>query len=389
MIRYCLLQKGNSVNLNVFSEHFSSIEDTRQSAKVTYPLFDVLFLTLCAVIAGCQGWEDIEDFGENRLPWLKKLGFFALGLPVHDTIARIIARIEPTQLQHSFANWMQAVAVLTDGEVVAIDGKTLCSSYNRKCRRSAIHMVSAFATANGVVMGQVKTEEKSNEITAIPELLDLLSIKGCLVTIDAMGCQKEIAAKIVDDKGADYLLAVKGNQEKLHKGIQSAFREHLKSKPEQLSSVEKAHGRLEYREYHVLASSVLPASITDAWVGLKTIGLAISYRMTKHKKSRVESRYFISSATLSSSRFAKAVRSHWGIENKLHWVLDVSMEEDDSQIFRGHAAANMATMRHLGLNMLRAETSKAMSVPRKQRRAHINEAYLEQVLLAGLSMDKK
>lgn len=150
------------MNLNVFSEHFSSIEDSRQSAKVTYPLFDVLFLTLCAVIAGCQGWEDIEDFGEDRLPWLQKLGFFALGLPVHDTIARIIARIEPTQLQQSFANWMQAVTVLTDGEVVAIDGKTLCSSYNRKSRRSAIHMVSAFATANGVVMGQVKTEEKSN-----------------------------------------------------------------------------------------------------------------------------------------------------------------------------------------------------------------------------------
>lgn len=151
MIRYCLLQKGNSVNLNVFSEHFSSIEDTRQSAKVTYPLFDVLFLTLCAVISGCQGWADIEDFGESRLAWLQKLGFFALGVPVHDAIARIIARIEPSQLQHCFANWMQAVTVLTDGEVVAIGGKTLCSSYNRKSRRSAIHMVSAFASANGVV----------------------------------------------------------------------------------------------------------------------------------------------------------------------------------------------------------------------------------------------
>ena len=388
MIRCGLLQKGNSMNLNVFSEHFSSIEDTRQSAKITYPLFDVLFLTLCAVIAGCQGWEDIEDFGENRLSWLQKLGFFALGLPVHDTIARIIARIEPTQLQHCFANWMQAVAMLTDGEVVAIDGKTLCSSYNRKNRCSAIHMVSAFATANGVVMGQVKTEDKSNEITAIPELLDLLSIKGCLVTIDAMGCQKEIAAKIVD-KGADYLLAVKGNQEKLHEGIQAAFRKHLKSEPEQLQSIEKAHGRVEYREYHVLDSRLLPANVTNAWVGLKTIGLAISYRMTKHKESRLEYRYFISSAALTSCRFAKAVRSHWGIENKLHWVLDVSMDEDDNQIFRGHAAANMATMRHLGLNMLRAETSKAMSVPRKQRRVHINEAYLEQVLLAGLSMNKK
>ena len=376
------------MNLNVFSEHFSCIEDTRQSAKITYPLFDVLFLTLCAVIAGCQGWEDIEDFGEHRLAWLQKLGFFALGLPVHDTIARIIARIEPTQLQHCFANWMQAVTVLTDGEVVAIDGKTLCSSYNRKSRRSAIHMVSAFACANGVVMGQVKTEEKSNEITAIPELLDLLSIKGCLVSIDAMGCQKGIVAKIVD-KEADYLLAVKGNQETLYEGIQSAFRSHLKSVPEQLQSVEKAHGRIEYREYHVLDSSVLPSTITDAWVGLKMIGLAISYRMTKHKESHLEYRYFISSASLTSSRFAKTVRGHWGMENKLHWVLDVSMDEDDNQIFRGNAAANMATMRHLGLNMLRAETSKVMSVPRKQRKAHIDEGYLEKVVMAGLSVDEK
>lgn len=156
-----------------------------------------------------------------------------------------------------------------------------------------------------------------------------------------------------------------------------------------MNSVEKAHGRIEYREYHVLDSSVLPASMTGAWVGLKTIGLAISYRMTKQKESRLEYRYFISSAALTSNRLAQAVRSHWGIENKLHWVLDVSMDEDDNQIFRGHAAANMATMRHLSLNMLRAETSKAMSVPRKQRRAHIDEGYLEKVVMAGLSMDEK
>lgn len=376
------------MNLNVFSEHFSSIEDTRQSAKITYPLFDVLFLTLCAVISGCQGWEDIEDFGEARLQWLQKLGFFAEGVPVHDTIARIIARIEPTQLQRCFADWMQAVAVLTEGQVVAIDGKTLCSSYNRTSRRSAIHMVSAFASANGVVLGQVKTEEKSNEITAIPELLDLLELKGCLVSIDAMGCQKDIAHKIVD-KGADYLLAVKANQEKLHDAVQSVFTQHLLTQPESQGAIEQSRGRIEYREYHVLDSSLLPEYLSSQWCGIKTVGLAISYRMVKQKKSELEYRYFISSAELTAVRLASAVREHWGIENQLHWVLDVSMDEDDNQIFRGNAAANMATMRHLGLNMLRAETSKVMSVPRKQRKAHIDEGYLEKVVMAGLSMDEK
>ena len=272
------------MNLNVFSEHFSSIEDTRQSAKITYPLFDVLFLTLCAVISGCQGWEDIEDFGEAKLHWLQKLGFFAEGVPVHDTIARIIARIEPTQLQRCFAQWMQAVAVLTDGQVVAIDGKTLCSSYNRTSRRSAIHMVSAFASANGVVLGQVKTEEKSNEITAIPELLDLLELKGCLVSIDAMGCQKDIAQKIVD-KGADYLLAVKANQEKLHDAVQSIFTQHLLTQPESQGSIEQSRGRIEYREYHVLDSSLLPEHLSSQWCGIKTVGLAISYRLVKQKKA--------------------------------------------------------------------------------------------------------
>jgi len=179
---------------------------------------------------------------------------------------------------------MQAVAVLTDGQVVAIDGKTLCSSYNRTSRRSAIHMVSAFANANGVVLGQVKTEEKSNEITAIPELLDLLELKGCLVSIDAMGCQKDIAQKIVD-KGADYLLAVKANQEKLHDAVQSIFTQHLLTQPESQGSIEQSRGRIEYREYHVLDSSLLPEHLSSQWCGIKTVGLAISYRLVKQKKA--------------------------------------------------------------------------------------------------------
>lgn len=195
------------MSIDVFAEYFSDVTDPRQSAKVTYPLYDVLFLSICGVITGCEGWEDIEDFGRARLNWLQGLGLFKEGLPVHDTIARIISSIEPEQLQRSFISWMQKVHTLTKGEVVAIDGKTLRSSYNRENRQSAIHMVSAFATGNGVVMGQIKADTKSNEITAIPELLHLLDIKGCLIIIDAMGCQKTIAKTIIN-KGADYLLAV-------------------------------------------------------------------------------------------------------------------------------------------------------------------------------------
>ena len=189
------------MNIDIFAEHFSELEDPRQASKVVYPLFDVVFLTLCAVIAGCEGWEDIEDFGEVHLPWFQSKGLFKNGIPVHDTIARIISGIKPEPFQAAFVRWTQAINQHTDGALVAIDGKTLRSSYDREDRTSTIHMVSAYAAANKLVLGQIKTDAKSNEITAIPELLALLDIKGCLVSIDAMGCQKSIAAQIVKQDG--------------------------------------------------------------------------------------------------------------------------------------------------------------------------------------------
>ncbi len=364
------------MSIDVFAEHFSDVTDPRQSAKVTYPLYDVLFLSVCGVITGCEGWEDIEDFGHARLSWLQGLGLFKDGLPVHDTIARIISSIEPEQLQSSFISWMQKVHSLTDGEVVAIDGKTLRSSYNREDRQSAIHMVSAFATANGVVMGQIKTDSKSNEITAIPELLNLLDIKGCLITIDAMGCQKAIANTIVN-KGADYLLAVKGNQKKLYDAIKLAF----SGIDTESLNIEKGHGRIEAREYHVLDASEL-AETFPQWTGLKSIGMAVRYQHDDEKPS-LEYRYYISSATLSTDQFAKAVRSHWGIEASLHWVLDTAMKEDDCQIFRGNGAENLARLRHIAKNMIKADKSRKASVRRKQRMALMEESYLEAVFLAG------
>ena len=364
------------MSIDVFAEHFADVHDPRQSAKVTYPLYDVLFLSICGVITGCEGWEDLEDFGRARLKWLNGLGLFKDGLPVHDTIARIISSVEPEQLQSSFIRWMQKVHSLTDGEVVAIDGKTLRSSYNRENRQSAIHMVSAFATANGVVMGQIKTDAKSNEITAIPELLNLLDLKGCLITIDAMGCQKDIAQTIVN-KGADYLLAVKDNQRKLHNAIKEAFRG---VKPASLE-MEKAHGRIEAREHYVLDASELAKEFPE-WPGLKSIAMAVRYQHDNEKPS-LEHRYYISSATLSTEQFAKAVRGHWGIESSLHWVLDTAMKEDNCQIFRGNGAENLARLRHIAKNMIKADKSRKASVRRKTRMAMMEEDYLEAIFLAG------
>lgn len=366
------------MSTNVFGRIFDNVKDPRQASKVVYKLYDLLFLTICGVISGCEGWEDIRDFGEARLPWLKSLGLFSDGLPVDDTIARLISRIEPEQLQKSFIKWMRQANKLTCGEVVAVDGKTLRSSYNRDDKKSAIHMVSAFATANGVVMGQIKTDEKSNEITAIPALLKMLDIRGCLITIDAMGCQKDIAETITN-KGADYLLALKTNQELLHKAVVSAFRQ---AKLTADTQIEKGHGRIEAREYYILDATDI-ANEFPQWKGLRTIGMAINY-INDGEKESVHYRYYISSAELSQEQFGRAVRGHWGIESNLHWVLDTAMKEDNCQIYKDNGAENLARLRHIARNVIRADKSRKASVRRKQRMAAMDPSYLETVFFNGL-----
>ncbi|WED79346.1 MULTISPECIES: ISAs1 family transposase [Aeromonas] len=367
-----------------FTQFFFDLEDPRQATKIAYPFFDVVFLTVCAAIGGAHGWEDIELFGEAHLEWLQRNGLFLKGLPVHDTIARIISRIQPEQFQNAFVRWMQATSERTDGELIAIDGKTLRSSYDRDSRQSTIHMVSAFAAENRLVLGQVKTDAKSNEITAIPELLALLDIKGCLVSIDAMGCQTEIASTIVKG-GGDYLLAVKGNQPTLHHAVRAALVESTK-KPlsEETFSVEKEHGRIDGREYHVLPAGALAEQFPE-WKALKSIGVAISYRIENMEKFSMEYRYYISSAELTPEQFSSAVRGHWAIENSLHWVLDVVMNEDACQIYRGDAPQILACARHMAQNMLRAETSRKASLRKKQQFAGMCSTYLEKVLDAGLA----
>jgi predicted transposase YbfD/YdcC len=367
-----------------FTQFFSELDDPRQAGKIAYPFFDVVFLTVCAAIGGAQGWEDIELFGEAHLEWLQRNGLFSNGLPVHDTIARIISRIQPEQFQNAFVRWMQATSERTDGELIAIDGKTLRSSYDRNSRQSTIHMVSAFAAQNRLVLGQVKTDAKSNEITAIPELLALLDIKGCLVSIDAMGCQTEIASAIVKG-GGNYLLAVKGNQPTLHNAVRAALAESTQRPlSEETLSIEKMHGRIDGREYHVLPAGALAEQFPE-WKALKSIGVAISYRIENMEKFSMEYRYYISSAELTPEQFASAVRGHWAIENSLHWVLDVVMNEDACQIYRGDAPQILACARHMAQNMLRAETSRKASLRKKQQFAGMSSPYLEKVLDAGLA----
>lgn len=373
------------MSIDAFSKHFAELQDPRQTAKVAYPLFDVLFLTLCAVIGGAEGWQDIEDFGDAHLDWFQKRQLFLNGMPVDDTIARVISRLDPLQFQHCFLSWMTSVSQRSNGDVIALDGKVLRGSYHRDDRASAIHMVSAFACANGVVLGQVKTDAKSNEITAIPALLSLLDINNCLISIDAMGCQTAIAAQIIE-QGGDYLLAVKGNQERLSNAVREAFKPVLAE--QHIASIEQNRGRVEVRQYHVLPAEEVARHFPE-WKGLRTLGVAVGYQQKSKGEVSLEHRYYISSAPLERATFANAVRSHWGIENQLHWVLDATMKEDACSIYRGDAAEILATARHMALNMLRAEEGKRVSIRRKQKIAAMNSDYLEQVILSGVRAANK
>ncbi|MBE4609773.1 ISAs1 family transposase, partial [Vibrio navarrensis] len=266
------------MNINTIKAHFSIIRDKRQSAKVDYPLFDILFGSICAVIAGGQGWTDIREYVLGHHEWFLKQGLFENGVPVDDTFARLIANIDPAEFRDCFLGWMNAVHTMTFGEVVAIDGKTLRGSYDRDDRKSTIHMVSAYASANQLVLGQLKTDDKSNEITAIPELIKMLDLRGAIVTIDAMACQTKIA-KAITSKGGDYLLAVKGNQGKLSAAIQTAFAPHRRAPIDKTTyQIEKQKGRVEARTCHVLKASELEGDFST-WSGLASIVMVENYRV--------------------------------------------------------------------------------------------------------------
>jgi len=364
-------------------EHFSKLKDPRIERNKKHELLDVIVLCICAMISGAEGWSGIEEFGKTKLDWLRQIVPLKNGIPVDDTIARIISALSVKGFQTCFSQWINDIVSVSDGEIIAIDGKTLRRSHDRRNSKKALHMVSAWACQNGVVLGQVKTHEKSNEITAIPELLEKLALTGCIVTIDAMGCQQAIATQIIDAKG-DYVLALKDNQKNLAEAVRDYF-ERAKETNFNANSIEfeetieSGHGRIEVRRYW-LSTELGSVPNPENWTGLKAIGLVESERHCGENIS-IEQRYFILSID-TVTVFKRAVRSHWGIENALHWRLDMTFREDESRIRRDNAAHNMGVIRHITLNLLKREKTKS-SVKRKRLRAALSDDYRTKVLFAN------
>ena len=374
----------SSIKSARIDEHFAELTDPRRR-KVTYPLVNVVTIALCAVICGADDFVSIAGWGRTKRAWLAKLLDFSSGIPSHDRFNAIFGTLKPAEFEKCLLSWITALHEITGGQIVAIDGKTLRRSFDAASSKAAIHMVSAWATANHISLGQVVVDEKSNEITAIPKLLEILELSGALVTIDAMGCQTEIAEKIVAAK-ADYCLAVKGNQPTLHAGIVKFFDDHLEDDFARVSARrhetrEKGHGREETRHYFICP---LPEDLPDRsrWSGLKAIGIVIS-GTRRNGKDCGDVRYYILSKYLAAQRFAEAVRGHWGIENRLHWQLDVTFQEDQCRLRQGHADANFSILRRAALSLLKNERTAKLGVKNKRLSAGWNDDYLEKVLLGS------
>lgn len=365
------------------ADHFSQMEDPRVERTKQHKLIDIITIAICAVICGADTWVAIETYGRAKYEWLKKFLELPNGIPSHDTFARVFARLNPEQFQQCFLNWIKSISKITQGEVIGIDGKTLRHSYDKGADKGAIHMVSAWATANRLVLGQVKVDEKSNEITAIPELLKVLEISGCIVTIDAMGCQKEIV-KLIAEQDADYIITLKKNQGNLYKNVKQLFKEAIRTgfKGFQHSNYKtqgSAHGREEIRHYLMLSNIQSRIDPQQKWAKLNSVGM-VEYVRTIDGKTTVETRYYISSLTNNAQILADSVRNHWGVENSLHWVLDVAFGEDDCRIRKDNAPQNFAVLRHIAVNLLGREKSQKFGVKNKQFLAAMDNEYLTKIL---------
>jgi predicted transposase YbfD/YdcC len=366
--------------------HFANLPDPRVERTRLHALTAILVIGICATICGADDFVAIEAWGRAQEAWLKERLALPNGIPSHDTFDRLFRRLDPEAFSRCFVAWVQAVREATCGEVVAIDGKTLRHSFDRASGKTAIHMVSAWATQNRLVLGQVKVDDKSNEITAIPALLALLDLRGCLVTIDAMGCQKAIVRQIVE-QGGDYLLALKENQPSLYTDVEEFFAEARATHFAAIAhgfhrELEGDHGRIETRRCWSVGEIAWLQERHD-WLQLTSIALVERERQRGEQKS-VEVSYYISSrpggTPRSAQQLAGAARGHWGIENRVHWVLDVQFDEDHCRVRCEHAAQNLATVRHIGLNLLQQEQTAKLGIKNKRLRAGWDTRYLERVL---------
>jgi predicted transposase YbfD/YdcC len=376
------METNPSASIN---RHFANLKDPRVERTKWHKLLDILVIAICAVICGADNWEEVALFGRSKQAWFKTFLELPRGIPSHDTFWRVFARLDPQQFQESFVNWIMAVSEVTQGQVIAFDGKTLRRSHDQALGRGAIDMVSAWAAANRLVLGQIKVDDKSNEITAIPELLRVLEVSGCIITIDALGCQKEIAAAIVD-KEADYVLALKENHGRLHEDMvklfddleASQFKAYRYSHTETL---DKNHGRLEKRQCWVIADPQVLTHLRGAsdWKGLQSV-VKVQAKRQIGEEVTLKERYFISSLAGDAKQLLQAVRTHWSIENELHWVLDVAFREDESRIRKDHGPENFAVLRHIALNLVKQEKTTKASIKGKRLKAGWDEDYLLKIL---------
>lgn len=369
--------KNHEKNEASLLELFEAITDPRIDRTKRHTLSDILMLTLIATLCGADNCVLIEEFGKSNRTWLNQYLSLLNGIPSHDTIGRVFAALNPKEFERFFIKWVSAVSSLTEGELINIDGKTLRGSHDKYQGKEALHLVQAWANSNSLVIGQLRSEGKKNEIKTIPKLLELLAIEGCIITIDAMGCQKAIADKIIEEK-ADYILAVKDNQPTLSKEVETSFT--LTQLHSQDTQVGKEHGRIETRTCSVI-QNLRWIGQSQEWTALKSVVKIESIRQEIATGKKTEqTRFYISSLERTAEYFNKAIRAHWGIENSLHYVLDVAFSEDQSRIRMGNADQNMAIIRKITLNLLKNDTSVKLGIRNKRFKAGWDREYLLRIL---------